>query len=69
MLQTGFFLCLLFGGIAHPHVVEDERVDVGLFFQYLGQGLATTVTSLGVDADEDGVGTLVTLLQGGSELK
>ena len=46
----------------HPHVVEDETIYVGLFFEDFGQGLATTMSCLGVDADEDGVGSHMAFL-------
>lgn len=51
------------------HVVEYETVDVSLFLEHLGEGLAATVTSLGVNADENRILSSVTLLQGGCKLK
>lgn len=47
----------------HPHVVEDERVDVCLLFKDFGEGLAATMTCLGVNADKDGSGSGMALLQ------
>ena len=51
------------------HIVEDESVDIGLFLKHFCQRLATSVTSLGVDADEHRIVALMALLQGGCKLK
>ena len=59
----------LFSRIAQSHIIEDERVNVGLFLEDFCEGLATTMTSLGVDADQYGIAAFVTLLQGGCKLK
>ena len=40
--------------ILQSHVVKNEAVDVGLLFKSFRQGLASTMTGFGVDANERG---------------
>ena len=55
--------------ISQSHVIKDERVNISLFFQDLGNRLATSVTCLGVDADNLGLVAGLGCLQGGCILE
>lgn len=57
------------GLIFKSHVVEDEAVNVGLFFQSLAQRLSASVSGFGVNADKHGLCARIVGLKFGGEFE